>query len=291
MSDVRVIALLATYNEARFITGCLEHLISQGVDVYLIDNDSTDGTVELAEPFLGRGLVGIERLPRDGVYRWGAILRRKEELAESLDGDWYVHLDADEIRLAPRARSTLAEAFAEVDAQGYNCVNFAEFTFVPTLEHPDHDRPDFRETMRWYYPYKTGTPHGLKAWKRPAPRAGRRLLPPNRRTDRAELAWSGGHRIRFRGMRVAPESFPMRHYLFLSIPHAIEKYVERRFDAAELESGWHQWRARISADALRLPSESELRPYRGDDALDPSDPRMEHYVAQWIGPGEAPRRG
>lgn len=287
---MHVIALLATYNEERFISTCLEHLISQGLSVYLIDNESSDRTAELAAAYLGRGLLGIETMPRDGVYRWSAILRRKEELAESLDGDWYIHLDADEIRLSPRPELTLAEAFAEVDAEGYNAVNFAEFTFLPTQEEPDHDRPDFQQTMNWYYPYKTGTPHGLKAWKRPASNAARGLAR-WRRSRGAELAWSGGHRIRFRGMRIYPDSFPMRHYLFLSIPHAIEKYVERRYDSGELRSGWHQWRARITPDALRLPSASELRVYNGDATLDASDPRMEHYIAQWIQSGQAPRRG
>jgi glycosyltransferase involved in cell wall biosynthesis len=289
VSDVRVIALLAAYNEERFISASLEHLIGQGLSVYLIDNESTDRTVELASAYLDRGLLGLESMPRDGVYRWSSILRRKEELAESLDGDWYVHLDADEIRLPPRPGLTLAQAFAEVDAAGFNAVNFAEFTFIPTREQPDHDRPDFLETMRWYYPYKTGTLHGLKAWKRPVARTRGSWLP--RRSNRAELAWSGGHRIRFRDMRIYPESFPMRHYLFLSIPHAIEKYVERRYDSRELRSGWHQWRARITPEALRLPSESELRTYEGDAKLDWSDPRMEHYVAQWIQSGQEPRHG
>ena len=47
---------------------------------------------------------------------------------------------------------TLAEALAEADREGYNAVNFQEFTFVPTRESPDHDHPEFEETMRWYYP-------------------------------------------------------------------------------------------------------------------------------------------
>ncbi len=291
MSDVRVVALLATFNEERFIRGCLDHLVGQGLGVYLIDNESTDRTVELAEEYRGRGLIGLETMPRDGVYRWTSILRRKEELAASLDAEWFVHLDADEIRVPPRRGITLAEAFSEIDEQGYNAVSFQEFTFIPTLEEPDHDHEDFQRTMRWYYPYKSGMPHGLKGWKRPTAAPRRRLTGLRRRAERAELAWSGGHRIRFRGMRMYPVSFPMRHYLFLSIPHAIEKYVERRFDEKELRSGWHQWRARITEGALKLPSQAELHRYVDDWTLDPSNPRAEHYVAQWIQRDQAPRRG
>src|SRR5918911_1328348 len=80
--SVRVVALVATYNEERFIGSCLEHLIEQGVQVYLIDNSSSDRTVEIAERYLGRGLIDIETFPRaGGVYKWRSILERQEQLA------------------------------------------------------------------------------------------------------------------------------------------------------------------------------------------------------------------
>ena len=165
---VRVVAILATYNEERFVRGCIKNLVAQGVDVYLIDNSSTDRTVEIAREYLGRGLIDIEAFPRgDGVYRWRDILRRKEELARTLEADWFMHVDADEIHLPPRKDRTLAEAFARVQKAGYDAVDFQEFVFVPTREDPDHDHPDYEKTMRWYYPF-TPSP-GLRlvrAWKK-----------------------------------------------------------------------------------------------------------------------------
>src|SRR4029450_4028264 len=41
-TKVRIVALIAAYNEARFIGGCLDHLHEQGVETYLCDNGSTD---------------------------------------------------------------------------------------------------------------------------------------------------------------------------------------------------------------------------------------------------------
>jgi Glycosyl transferase family 2 len=261
----RVVALLATYNEERFIAGCLEHLFQQQVDVYLIDNCSTDRTVPIARRYLGRGLIGVETFPRPGMYSWRPILERKEQLASTLDADWFMHVDADEIRLPPRSDDTLAQAFAEVEGQGYNAVNFQEFTFVPTREAPDHDHPDFRKTMRWYYPFlPSPVPNRVNAWKRPP--------------DPVELAWSGGHQVRFEGLRVLPQSFRMRHYLFLSVPHAVRKYVEERYDPAEVEAGWHRLRAKLRPEMIRLPAEAELRPYLSDNELDPSNPRAQHYL-------------
>ena len=59
-ASMRIVALLAVHDEERFIGGCIEHLAGQGVEAYLLDNDSTDGTVEIAERHLGHGLIGIE---------------------------------------------------------------------------------------------------------------------------------------------------------------------------------------------------------------------------------------
>jgi glycosyltransferase involved in cell wall biosynthesis len=273
---VHVIAIVAAWNEERFVGPFLEHMAAQGVETYLIDNESTDRTVEIAESFRGRGLAGLETLPRHGQYRWRAILERKEELAQALDADWFLHADPDEIRLPPSSAETLAEAFARVDAEGFNAVNFQEFVFVPTREEPDHDHPRFQETMRRYYPLQRRFPDRLTAWERQA--------------QRVELAWRGGHEVRFPGLRMYPAPFKMRHYLFLSREHALEKYGERLYDEAEIEAGWHGWRAKVrglsredAAGLLELPSASDLREYVSNDELDPSSPLDKHLVMRnWV---------
>ena len=53
----RVIALIATYNEEDIIGQVVEDLIRQGVEVYLVDDGSTDDTVARVEPWQGRGAV------------------------------------------------------------------------------------------------------------------------------------------------------------------------------------------------------------------------------------------
>jgi Glycosyl transferase family 2 len=266
---MRVVALLAAYNERRFIDACLEQLEGQGVEAYLIDNGSSDDTVALAEAWLDRNLIGIESFPRGegDVYDWRGLLRRKEELARELEADWLVHADPDEVRLAPARGQTLAEALAEVDRDGYNAVDFLELTFTPSREAPDHDHPDFRRTLRTYYPFAPRSPHRLTAWK-----AG----------PEVDLASSGGHRVSFPGLRMNPEPWLMKHYLFLSVPHAIEKYVRRRYDPEEVESGWHGWRASLTAADIELPTESQLRLTNGDDDLDPSAPRRKHHLEEQL---------
>jgi glycosyltransferase involved in cell wall biosynthesis len=259
---VRVVAILACYNEERFIDGCIRQLVDDGVAVHLIDNASSDRTVEIAERHLGNGLLAIERLPRGDTYPWRRILVRKQELAASLDAEWVMHVDADEVRHSPTHGQKLAEALADVDRRGYTAVDFQEFTFVPTREHPDHDHPAFGETMRWYYPLQRAPHQQVKAWKRQdAP---------------VDLVSSAGHRVSFPGARVYPESFPMRHYLFLSVEHALRKYVARRYDPDEVNDGWHTARAALRAEDISLLSGSDLRVLDANGTLDATDPWPRH---------------
>jgi glycosyltransferase involved in cell wall biosynthesis len=261
-----VIALLAGYNEERFLACCIEHLRDHGIESYLIDHCSTDSTVAIAERYLGHGLLGIEELPReDGVFSLREQLRRKEELAHELESDWFIHLDPDELRIPPSGGGTLVQALEEVDSAGCNAVNFLELSFVPTREEPDHDHPEFERTLRTYYPLLPEFPHRLSAWKA---------------TDEIDLVSKAGHRVRFPGLKQYPESFLMKHYLFLSVPHLIEKYAERKFDRDEVEAGWHGWRDGFRLEDIRLPSQSELRITRSDADLDASAPRLRHFLAE-----------
>jgi glycosyltransferase involved in cell wall biosynthesis len=267
-----VVALLSAYNEEQFAAGCIEHLIGEGLAVYVVDDGSTDATGEIVRSYLGSGVIGLERRERGEHVELEALLQRKEELAMTLYADWFLSCDFDEIRTSPWPGVTLREAVARVDGEGYNAVNFQEFTFVPTREERNHDHPRFRETMRSYYPFAPFFPHRLMLWKK--------------QEERVDLVWSGGHKVRFPGLRLYPQSFIMKHYLFLSPEHAQRKYGWRVHPEAALARGWHGWREGYSADTLDLPYASELRLYVDDSHLDASSPWKEHCLA----PGWRSRR-
>jgi hypothetical protein len=111
---------------------------------------------------------------------------------------------------APSEESARRERGDTTVQAGCNAVNFLECTFLPCQEEPDHDHPDFQRTLRTYYSFCPSFPHQLKAWKAAD-------------VPRPDLASPGGRRVAFSGLRMYPRSFRMRHYLFLSIPHAVEK--------------------------------------------------------------------
>ena len=60
---MRIVAMLQTYNEEVSIGACIEHLHSQGVEVYVLDDGSTDATVAIAERYVGRGVIANRGCP------------------------------------------------------------------------------------------------------------------------------------------------------------------------------------------------------------------------------------
>ena len=99
--NLRIVALLTVRNEALYLARCLEHLYQQGVESCVIDNESTDDTLAIAQSFLDRGVFRIESQAYNGFFDLTALLKMKERLSQEIDADWFIHHDADEIREAP----------------------------------------------------------------------------------------------------------------------------------------------------------------------------------------------
>lgn len=235
-SDFSVIALISAYNEGDIISQVIGHLAADGVATYLIDHHSTDDTIERARKWEGRGLIGLETFPdaagrpegdRD-VLKWENILRRKEQLSQELDADWFIHHDADEIRRSPFPGMNLRDALRWIDGSGYNCVDFELYNFWPTDNAwiPGESDPD--RVFSFYEPAAVFDRVQRKCWKKQP--AG------------VDLAGSGGHNVRFPGRVIFPIPFILQHYRIRSQTHGERKvFAERvpRFDPAEKQRGWH----------------------------------------------------
>ena len=239
---------MSAYNESDIISPVIGHLVENGVDVYLLDNRSTDDTVEQARPWLGRGLLKIEAFPETpppgegpSPFDWGAILKRKEELAQELEADWFIHHDADEIREAPWPGMRLREAIAWVDRLGYNCIDFRVLNFPPVDDgfKPGMDPATYY--TRWEDPQVFDLLQ-LKCWKA--------------RTGPVSLIASAGHEVSFPNRQVFPIRFLLRHYPIRSPEHGRRKvFAERkgRFLEEERARTWH-----IQYDGIHNESHSFL---------------------------------
>ena len=259
---MRVVALLTVRNEELYLPRCLEHLCSQGIETCLIDNGSTDRSLEIAQRFRGRGVFRIERLPFAGHFEWRTILRNEERLSVEIDADWFLHYDADEIREAPVPFRTLREGIEYADRAGYNAVNFDEFVFLPTSNNEAYENTDYVERMRYYYFFEPSPLRQVKAWRKTG-------VPVN-------LSRSAGHRVEFDGRRIFPVNFILRHYIVLSRRHAEAKYSGRVYDPEEVAMGWHGWRARFTRGMLHFPARGRLKNVSHDGVWDKSDPRKRH---------------
>jgi glycosyltransferase involved in cell wall biosynthesis len=260
---VKVVALLAVRNEQRYLRRCLEHLFQQEIDTCVIDNESTDGTLAIAESFLNRGVIRIEHLAFSGAFELTAQLVCKERLAAEIEADWFIHQDADEIREAPKRYKTLREGIEAVDAAGYNAIDFDEFVFTPTSEDETFEDCDYVTAMRRYYYFEPDSPdrYRVNAWKK---------------HPELDLHTLAGHKALFPGLRIAPEPFIMRHYMVLSRGHAIEKYAQRPFSPAERANSWHGDRASFRPDEFNFPPKDRLKQLSFEGEFDKSE-RWRHH--------------
>jgi glycosyltransferase involved in cell wall biosynthesis len=229
-SNFRVIAIIATFNEEDVIVPIIHHLNNQGVNVYIIDNWSTDSTYELVQQ-IETGVIGVERWPAlgpSGTYDWGDLLKRKEELSQELDADWFIHNDADEICESPWKDIPLKDALCIVDQLGFNAIDYAVLEFQP-VDNGYKQGSNLIEYFQYYF-FDVEITHyyHTNTWKNLG-------IPIN-------LSDTGGHTINFKGRKVFPYQFILKHYPIRSQAHGerkIHRERQSRYNPLEREKGWH----------------------------------------------------
>jgi glycosyltransferase involved in cell wall biosynthesis len=240
---ISAVAVVCVRNEAIHIRRCIEHLIGSGLEVYLIDNESTDRTREVASGFLGRGLIGIESLPWTNEFSLSDQMRAKQRVYAASDHDWIVHADADEWLVSPLEGQSLLKGLAAADEAGYTCVNFHEIVFVP-LPGENFYVDDYAARMSTYYFFQPKYPRLNRAWKRRA---------------KLDIWKSDGHVLEGEGLKLSPLDFILRHYIVLSEAHAQVKYIGRHFSDEDCSKGWHGNRLTIMPEKLKVKTIPELR--------------------------------
>jgi Glycosyl transferase family 2 len=256
-ADFSVVAFVTAFNEADVVASAIDRLTSEGAAVHLIDNWSTDGTWEIAQSRVGRGLIGVERFPADGPsphFELRRLLRRVEELAATTRADWCLHIDADERRRSPWQGVPLRDALWRVDRRGFNAVDHTVLTFSPV---DDGFRPgsDPEQHFRHFeFGRNVGHLVQIKAWKRSR--------------ERVELASTGGHDASFAGRRVFPYNFLLKHYPVRSQAHGETKvFAERlpRWSPEERAAGWHVQYDHVRRGHSFLRDPASLEPYDDED--------------------------
>jgi glycosyltransferase involved in cell wall biosynthesis len=242
---IRVCAIMSAYNEADVIDESIQKLIQQEVDVYLLDNGSTDDTVEIANQFLDKGLIKVERcvFTENGkeVYDWTALLKRKEELARQLDYDWFMHVDADEIRYSPWAHRNLREGIELVDQMGFNLINFRLFNFRLTQEKSANQ--SIEDALTHYSVVEQFNRMQVKVWKK---------------SSGIDLVSHAGHLAMLPQPKIFPIRFIHKHYPVRSAEQGSRKIIKERlarYSTSDRRKGWHVQYDHMSLDDYQIRQE------------------------------------
>ncbi len=123
---VRTAVLVPCYNEAQTIRSVIENFrrVLPGADIYVYDNNSRDGTREIAKT--AGAIVRTE--VRQGK---GNVVRR---MFSDIDADAYVIVDGDDTYDAAAA----LEGLALVARDGFDFVNIARVTTITEAYRPGH---------------------------------------------------------------------------------------------------------------------------------------------------------
>lgn len=257
------VALICVRNESLHIHRMISDFTNQGIEVVIIDNGSTDDTLDICSTFLGKGLLFVKNMPWTGKFNLSKNLEIKEQVAKTLRHDWIIHADADEWMHSSVDGESLIDGITRISESGFNVINFEEFVFLPKSD-SQYNIHDYNKEFKDYYYFAPQKHRLMRAW--------------NRLQDFRNLA-SGGHRLNGKNINIAPESFILRHYIVLSYEHAVEKYTRRVFSECDLAKGWHGNRLNLTAKKLKLPDRNKLKRLdRWDNYnLDNSDPKDSHY--------------
>jgi len=198
--------MLAVFNNEDFIEEVIEHCLSQGLELVILDDGSTDGTYEICKKYSNRNDVELLQVKHD-EWEHTTIFKILYDMALLKSPDWVIRPDSDEILESGMNGMPLKDAIIKIDSEGYNIIQFDWFEFFIT-DNDDGSKPKVKDRMK-YYSWQLDFLY--RAWK---------VIP----GINAELGW--GHIPLFpkhQKYKLYPRKFVARHYRFRNIEQANQK--------------------------------------------------------------------
>jgi glycosyltransferase involved in cell wall biosynthesis len=223
-STMRIVGMMAAYNDADVIKQVVEHTLGQGIELVILDDGSYDGSFEMCSEFLGKGVLSAERR-QSSRREWEQILQELYDKALAQSPDWVLRVDDDEFLESPYPNLSLKEAIELEAGKGYNLIQFNNFEFWPT-EKDDSSVKDVRKRMK-YYTFSDDLRY--RCWN---------ALPGVR------IAHGGGLYPGFPAgteARISPMKFVLRHYRIRSYDQGLRKVFRDRLPRYSLEDRRKDW--------------------------------------------------
>ncbi len=259
---MRCVAIIMVRNGIDYVEHCISHLIKNQIEVAILDQSSNDGTFEVCEKYLGNGVCYLQRIEYPGYFSLKMQLEEKYKLVDGINSDWIIHQDIDECLDSPYEGMNLHDSIVQEDRGGYSVVNFNEFVFLP------YDSCKLFFESKYYYFFEPFFPRLMRAWKK---------------SENLSALKSGGHNLESStgtSLKISPNNYALRHYIFTSQNHAYVKYKARVFSETDIvEHGWHKNRLNIDQSKLKFPDRLLLKKMKSFDdiAFDLSDPWKKHF--------------
>jgi glycosyltransferase involved in cell wall biosynthesis len=218
--------MMAVYNESDIVEQVIDHLVSQGIQLVIIDNGSTDGSYEICSEHVGKGVLVLKRLVTER-FESKRILKELGEMALSQNPSWQLLSDADAFLESPYSGLTLHDAVELEAEKGHNLIQFHNFEFWPTEKDHMSLEKDVRKRIKYYSWHDDDQ---FRCWKT---------------YPGVIFHESFGHYPMFpAGVRakVSPNKFIWRHYKIRSYEHGLRKvFNERllRYNTDERNEGGH----------------------------------------------------
>jgi len=250
-NQMNIVGMLSVFNEADIIEEVIEHLLSQGLDLVVLDNGSTDGSYEICKKFTKKGLITLNQI-KTSKFEFPLILRILYDMALTRNPDWLIRSDQDEILESGNKNLTLKEAIEQEDANGNNLIQFDIFEFFST----NNDNLKAKSVKEKFQYYSWQHDYAYRAWKHV----------PGVRVENA-----AGHMPIFPEdckYRISEKNFVLRHYRFRNQEQAIRNIkfrIIRTEDIPERKAGWYSHFDKISKKQFEPIDFKLLNKYNEDN--------------------------
>lgn len=159
MKIIRV--LPGVYNEIDILEENLKFYIDQGFETVVVDNGSTDGSYELCEKYLGKGIVKLSQI-KTKEFDTRLLLKEATLLYKDENPDWVILADADEF-IEPFERNQNLRTVIEIEnKKGNTIIPLHHFMFKMT-EKDDMSNKSVLSRMKFYG--KANDAGRAKIWK------------------------------------------------------------------------------------------------------------------------------
>ena len=113
--------MLPVYNEQEIVGEVIEHLLSEGLELVVLDNGSTDGSYEVCKKYAEKGLIGLDQYSSPS-FNWPLLLRMLYDMALRKNPDWFLRSNQDDFLESGISNVSLKEAIIKEDEKGCNLI-------------------------------------------------------------------------------------------------------------------------------------------------------------------------